>query len=293
MKTSTKNAVITGIFTICGSLITAFCTESVVKNNYKSQNSEIESDIVNSGINISAEDSMEIMVNQLINEYNDYKNKVDSLSTQNNQLVKENDDLKTEINNLKTENSNLNNLHNDSIEKINQLNYQLAELKQNNLGISDDGNNLSVQETPSDFLFNLDTMSLYLIEENFYKKIFNLDDSIGNNHDNAILCGAKNTGYDKDTNSLYAEYYINKQYISLKGNIVIPEETKNCDDVYVVYFYGDDEYITETDSMTIGSIPYPFDVPLAGITKLKIKIVRTAKNSGNSSIAITEARFYK
>lgn len=93
--------------------------------------------------------------------------------------------------------------------------------------------------------------------------------------------------------SLYAEYYINKQYVSLKGNVVIPEETKNCDDIYIVYFYGDDEYITETDSMTMGSLPYEFDVPLAGITKLKIKIVRTEKNSGNSSIAISEARFYK
>lgn len=286
MKTSTKNAIITGIFTICGSLITAFCTESAVKNNYKNQNSEIKGDIANSGISINSEDSMGIIINQLINEYNDYKNKVDSLSTKNSELSKENDKLKNE-------NNNLNNLYNDSVEKIAQLNYQLAELEQNNLGNSNDDNNFSIQETPSDFLFNLDTMSLYLIENNFYNKISNLDDSIGNNHDNVILCGAKNSSDDKDTNSLYAEYYINKQYISLKGNIVIPEETKNCDDVYVVYFYGDDKYITETDSMTMGSLPYEFDVPLAGVTKLKIKIVRTEKNSGNSSIAISEARFYK
>lgn len=202
MKTSTKNAIITGIFTIVGSLITAFCTESVVKNNYKNQNSEIESDIVNSGIDINDEDSMEIMVNQLINEYNDYKDKVDSLSTKNNQLIKENDELKTENNNLKAENDNLNNSYNDSIEKINQLNYQLAELGQKNQNNIDD-NNFSIQETPSDFLFNLDTMSLHTPEENFYKKISNLDDSIGNNHDNVILCGAKNSSDDKDTNSLY------------------------------------------------------------------------------------------
>lgn len=286
MKTSTKNAIITGIFTICGSLVTAFCTESVVSNNYKNQNSEIENDIVNSGINTNAEDSMQIMVNQLINEYNDYKNEVDSLSAKNSQLTKENDELKTE-------NNNLNNLYSDSIEKIDQLNYQLAEFGQKTIDNDDDSNDLIIQETPSDFLFNLDTMSLHTPENNFYEMVYNLDDSIGNNHDNVILCGAKNSSDDKDTNSLYAEYYINKQYISLKGNIVIPEETKNCDDVYVVYFYGDDEYITETDNMTIGSLPYEFDIPLAGVTKLKIKVVRTEKNSGNSSIAITEARFYK
>lgn len=205
------------------------------------------------------------------------------------EIMEQNNTLKNENEQLKQEYDKIDKLYIQANNQIEQLNYKIAELSQK-YEIQDD--NL-IQEKPSTFLYEMDYMALHTPEQNFYKPVANLNDSIGINHDNAILCGAKGHGIDSDSNSLYAEYYIDKQFISLKGNIVIPDESKNCDDAYVVYFYGDDEYITQSDTITLGSLPYEFDVPVAGITKLKIKIERTERNSGNSSIAITEARFYQ
>lgn len=278
MKTSTQNVIITGIFTIFGSIISASCARSVVINNYEHQNSEIENEIVNSGIDINDEDSMEFKINQLISAYADSKNEIDSLSEENKKITEENEKI--------------NKLYNVSMLQIAQLNKQLEELGQETAENSI-SNDLDKEETPSQFLFNLDIASLDTPAGNFYELVSNLEDSFGINHDNVILCGARNKSGGTDTNSLYAEYNINKKYSSLKGNVIIPEESKDYDDVYVVYFYGDGEYITQTDNMTLGSLPYEFHVPLTGVTTLKIKIVRTEKNSGNSSIAISEAGFYE
>lgn len=249
------------------------------------QNSEIENDIANSGITVNHEDSMEIMINQLIHEYNDYKDKADSLSQENDRLVQENAQLKNEK-------DTISNLYKDSVNKTQQLKQQLADSGQE--PADDDSDNDSIaSETFSDSLFHMDTMSVYTPKGNFYKLEPYLVDSIGNRHNNVILCGARNQSSDLDVNTLYAEYYINGQYSLLKGNAVIPQESKNYNDVHVIYFYGDDELITQTDPMTIGSLPYEFAVPLTGVTKLRIESVRTEKNSGNSSIALTEACFYQ
>ncbi len=278
MKTSTKNAIITGIFSLVSGLIGV-----AVGNNIKTYS--IENQIEKSGLitinNNSTFDSME----QLLIKYDELNNQIVTLTNDNY-------DLLNEINNLEKDYDILNESYKNIVDQYSQLKKQYIEIKQKNI-ISDVEPIFQVDENPSVFLYDLDYMALYTPEDDFYTKVSNLDDSIGSNHSNAIVCGALTTDDDKENNTLYAEYYINKRYTSLKGKIVIPEETKNCDDVYVVYFYGDDNYITQSDDITLGSLPYEFDVPLAGIIKLKIKVVRTERNSGNSSIAITEARFYE
>lgn len=104
---------------------------------------------------------MEIMINQLIHEYNDYKDKADSLSQENDRLVQENAQLKNEK-------DTISNLYKDSVNKTQQLKQQLADPGQD--PADDDSDNDSIaSETFSDSLFHMDTMSVYTPKGNFYK----------------------------------------------------------------------------------------------------------------------------
>ncbi|MCI8347497.1 MAG: hypothetical protein HFJ12_06105 [Bacilli bacterium] len=103
MDISTKNAIITGVFTICGSLITALVTRSVVTNNYETQNTEIENNIVDSGIEVNSEDSVIIQVNQLINEYNTSTNTIVTLTNEKADLISKNDALENDKATLETQ----------------------------------------------------------------------------------------------------------------------------------------------------------------------------------------------
>lgn len=287
MKTSMKNVIITGIFSIVVGIISFISGENKV-------NQQIENKIEQSGITIN-NISNENNVNTLLNDYKELTNQLFELKEENISLSNEKEDVKKQYSELLNNYNILSKDYQNSIDSISKLQDEMNTLKLNNqnqypLQLND--SYTATKENPSDFLYDLDYMALHTPQDNFYRKVSNLYDSTGNNHDNVILCRAYTTTDDMEDNSLYAEYYLNKKYTSLKGKIVIPEDTKNSDDVYVVYFYGDSNYITETDKITIGSLPYEFNVPVEDIVKLKIKIVRTERNLGNSSIAITEARFY-
>lgn len=120
-------------------------------------------------------------------------------------------------------------------------------LNQPNSNLSKDSHSSDSEKTDRFAkLYKLDWVNLQLREDNFYEIKESLNDSIGNNYTNVILCGAKT--------------------------------------------YGDDQFYKSID-LTAGVLPVPFEVDVTNLDKIKIKIIRTQKKSGNSSIGIVNGKF--
>ena len=89
--------------------------------------------------------------------------------------------------------------------------------------------------------------------------------------------------YDKDGAHASIDYPVNSAYRQLTGKIVLPQKinttTMNYNSVNSssginvdILFYGDDKLIQRVNNVTT-SMPFDFDINLAGVNKLTIKIV--------------------
>lgn len=176
------------------------------------------------------------------------------------------------------------------INELTEINKNL--LNQPNSNLSKDSH-LSDSEKTDRFakLCKLDWLNLQLREDNFYEIKESLNDSIGNNYTNTILCGAKTYGDNIESNTIEVEYYLNGQYTKFSGTFVIPFDTRNSDDYYNIYFFNEDEQFYKSIDLTAGVLPVPFEVNVTNLDKIKIKIIRTQKKSGNSSIGIVNGKF--
>lgn len=252
MKTSTKNVIITGVFTICGSLITALCTRTVVTNNYKNQNSEIENDIANSGIEISDdEDSIKVMVNQLITEYSNFKSK-------NELLQDEILDLKIEINKLKNENNISDNIEVPESDQEQHITYL---------------NNLPV--------FNC---QYYNYGDWYATDLYEWSDTDkaadGNNYKNATHMAIYGSGGNAQI--IVIDYLLNKNYKNLNGNFLLDELSKSTTSIATLNIYGDDDLIYTFENITGGLVPQNTgDIPVENINKLRFEFVSTQGELGN------------
>lgn len=102
---------------------------------------------------------------------------------------------------------------------------------------------------------------------------------------------------DEDKPNSIISYPLNSQYKTLTGKIVLPASYnlttgKNSCNVSQtdVWFYGDDKLLYKATSVT-ASMPFEFDIDVAGVNQLTIKI-RVQASRGND-VALTDLALYK
>lgn len=237
--------------------------------------------------------------------FNEYVNATNKISN----LEKDCDSARSDYTKLKSDYDSLMEQYND-LYTDNEENIRIIEKLKQNRGVSfDDSKNSLVSDVEYEnethknadvLLCDMEYMALYKpSDESFYNKYENVKDCTGEYHTNSVICGIRCYSYEQDTeNYLYADYFLNKEYSKFKCKIVIPDEYKTCDDVYVVYFYGygDDgaqnDFIAESDKISNGSLPYEYEISVENIVKFRIEVVRQELNSGYSGIALVDAGFY-
>lgn len=282
MKTSTKNAIITGVFSVVAAIIGLFSGSSI-------QNIAIESTITKSGVIITenSENSMDIIerllekYTSLQSDYNDVNIEYTSLKSEYDALLTEKVELTNMISNLEAENTSLNN----------KLAVQNAI-----------ENNETPDISPDKYLFD---------EEPYMEEYVHL--YMRNNNRDTIYSGSSfyyETGfrmvsngesYEKGmsitprSNNQAAIYYnLKGQYSILSGLIAF--EDKNSDRVdknYNIYFYCDDVY-KEKVTITKGSLPVDFNIDITNCQILKIMLERPeGDKSDNPNINLIEFKLYK
>lgn len=142
-------------------------------------------------------------------------------------------------------------------------------------------------------------------EINLWRINGNITDYLNNDYSNGMLFYHFGDFYnrdiiedDKDNAHMIIDYPINGQYKALKGNIVLPKvvdiagtdkrDELNIDKIAHVLVYGDGVLLKKMSNVT-ATMPFKFDLDVAGINSLSIKIL----GSGNTYIALTDLALYK
>lgn len=309
MKTGNKINLANVIVAIIGIIVGLFSGKII-------EQMKINSQINQSGVIINNYDKQSDIIEVLIENYVDANNQITQLKNSNNLILADKEKLQADIeslteqyNNIYAENEDLQK-DNKRLQKENyELNKFIDDSKPDDEDIPPDSYVLpvinDVEETTelSDkklLLADMDYMALYLADDqSFYNKEPNLKDCTGEYHSNAIISGIRCLPSERDTNNyLYVDNFLDKKYKNFKCTIVIPDEYKTCDDVYVVYFYGysdegtDNNFTIKSDEIRNGSLPYEYEISVENIVKFRIEVVRQELNAGGSAIALVDAEFY-
>lgn len=289
MKTSTKNTIVAGLFTICGSLIGALCTESIISNKYKQQNFEIENNIINSGIEINIDESMVIIVNQLISEYDNLRNEVTCLSNENSELLLENNNLKGENEEVINENIKLQK-QNLELETQNEtLLIRIAELDSDNriLDSKENAEDEMNQKQNIVYLNNLPVFNCQYYDRgtwaatSLYEWSSTDKAADGNKYKNATHM-AIHGNWSGFAQIIVIDYLLGKNYKILNGNFMLDELSKSTTSIAILNIYGDDELIYTFDGITGGLVPQNTDdISVENVNKLRFEFVSEQGELGN------------
>lgn len=257
MKTSTKNTIIAGIFTIAAACIGIISFS--VGGNF--QNNKIESTIKQSGaISISQEESLTDIINRLTDEYISANKQINLLNQKNNNLETDNEMLQTNIDSMQNE-------LNDVLKENEILKSQIAELQK----LLD---NFDENEKQNENITHTDTLNnIYKIDSSDYELIKGFSDSYGNTYSLAYK-------FDASKNA-YAMFNLDEQYNILSGYVAASQDT-GSGAVMVIEIYGDDILLKKINNITKSSDAIPLEnIEIDGVKKLTINTYNTgAYNCG-------------
>lgn len=284
MKTSTKNALITGIFSIIAAGIGTL-SFSIGKTT---QNEKIETTINQSGvITISQNESSSEVIERLLNEYVQLQSDYNSVSVKYA-------DLENDYNTIENEKNTL-------AERV-----KVLESENNSLS-----NTLTVQKSieesaepeikPTKYLFDedpymVDYVKLYM-RNNDRNTIYSKD---GFYYDTGFRMSSNNIEYQKgmaitpnayEQSSLY--YNLEKKFLLLSGSIAFEDKfSDRIDKNYNIYIYADDNLI-ETISISKGELPKDFNIDITNCSILRIMLERPeGDRSDNPNINLIEWKLY-
>lgn len=260
MKTSTKNTIITGIFTIISALIgiISFSIGSNVQNN------KIESTIKQSGvIDVDQEKPLVEIINKFTNEYTDINNQLNLLNQKYGELVIENNNLKSDNESLT---SNINSMQNEldnALKENEKLKLQISELQKSS-SIHEETESLG-----EDIIYTNTLNNIYKIDSSNYELIKGFSDSYGDTYSLAYK-------FDASKNA-YAMFNLDKQYSILTGYVTASQETGSGASM-TIEIYGDDNILLKK----IDNITKASEAILLGDIKVKDvkKLTINTYNSG-------------
>lgn len=253
MKTSTKNTIIAGIFTIIASII-GIISYSIGGNV---QSNKIEDAFKQSGIiSDDQEESLIETINKLSDNYIEINNQLNLLSKKNSELVIENNNLKSNNELLDSKIDSLQNELENALKENEKLKTQVSE----NNKLSDDQKD---KESPNDEKNYTNTLNnIYKIDSCDYELIKGFTDSYGNTYSLAYK-------FDASKNA-YAIFNLNRQYSILTGYATASQDT-GSNAVMTIEIYGDDVLLKKIDNITKSSDAIPLeDINVSGIKKLTI-----------------------
>ncbi len=256
MKTSTKNTIIGGVFTVIAAIIgtISFSKGKEVQGNI------IEAAISKSGIiTINQDESSSEIIDRLLDEYvklqNDYnnifveytdlKNEYDSLNQTNEMLNVDKNELKEELNH--------------KTEEIEKLMSQISESDSSDL--KEDINNNPI------FIKNIVKDDSY-----YYKEQERFVDNFGNTYPLVYRFDA--------SNNAFAKFSLNQKYSILTGNITLSKNTGN-NALMIVEIYGDNyELLKRVENISKSSMSAPISLGNIDVSEVN-KLTINAYNSGD------------
>lgn len=284
MKTSTKNIIITGIFSIATACIGTI-SFSIGKTT---QDNKIETTINQSGvITINQNENSSETIERLLDEYVKLQNDYNSMSV-------EYTDLENAYNSMKKEKDNLSN--------------QLKILEDENASLN---NTLVVQKAleedkvpeviPDKYLFDEDPYMIEYVKlymrNNDRNTIYSQDSF---HYDTGFRMSSNNIEYQKGmaitpNSSGQASLYYNleNKYLLLSGSAAFEDKFSNrADKNYKIYFYADNNLI-ESITITKGELPTDFSIDVSNCNILRIVLERPeGDKSDNPNINLIEWKLY-
>lgn len=276
MKTSTKNTIIAGVFSIIGAC--AGSNFQVIK---------IENNIEQRGFSTNNEN--------LINNVDDLLDEYTKIQTDYNSLKVDYLTIESKYEMLLSENNDLLN----KIDTLQDINEEISK----KIIVQESIENSEVPSVEPDlYLFDqdpfmVDHVNLYMRNNNrdtiYQKGTFAYDTgfrmvSNGQKYEK----GMSITPMSNYQSSIY--YNLNREYSNLFGMIAFEDKySDRIDKNYDIFFYCDDKYI---DAVTInkGSSPQEFSINVANCNILKIVLERpNGDKSDNPNINLIEFRLFK
>lgn len=254
MKTSTKNTIIAGVFTIIASAI-GTVSYNIGRNE---QNSEIQNTIQQSGfMNVDRNDSSIDIVNKLLNEYISMNNKIIELNKEKNDLIINNNDIKSE-------NEMLILKKNDLQEKLDNILQENSTIKNSN----DETNSITNEEK---IKFKAILNDIYVIDSYYYKTMKGFSDSYGNSYSMAYQFDA--------SNNAYAKYNIDNKYHFLTGYVTASSNTGRKVNM-TIEIYGDDVLLKKIENINKETEAIHLDdIDISDTKKLTINTYNTGEYS--------------
>lgn len=264
MKTSTKNALITGTCSIIVAIISGGIGYS---SGINKQSVEIENIIENSGlITINQEEPLGDVVDKLLDNYISINDEVVSLSKKNTDLATRNDKLNKENKDLK--------------KKINEKESAVSKIEELDKPEIDNQKSICLNKLP---VFNCQYYkgeawnSTEIYEWNSYED----KTADGEKHDNAVYMAISG-----DTNGLaktyVVDYLLNYKYKSFNGNFMLGEENKSTTSIATLKIYGDDTVLYECHNITGGMVPQNTgDISVENVNKLRFEFTSDSGELGN------------
>lgn len=297
MKTSTKNAIITGICTVAASVI-SIVSYSIGGNIQKSK---METTINQSGVitinqNENSMDTIERIINECVNFQNDYHSmSIDYTNLKNDYDVSiaANEELSAQINLLKTENESLSKTYNDLKRKYQEL-----------LKATEPTNSSPVLENIVIDKVWIDQLDIFYQEGKHISgsnsggwcKLWDSSvqkDALGNEHNHGIYV----RGYREDTYII--EYVLDDAYIGLKGLFTLEYASRNIQTKsnLKVYSLGNDRekklLFNAPQSLYGGIKPIPFDISIYEADHIQIEISSDTGEREEFFLALVDTYFYK
>lgn len=284
MKTSTKNVIIGGIFTISAAIIGTI-SFSIGKEK---QDSKIETTINQSGVitinqNENSSDVIKRLLDeyvQLQNDFNDISIKYNDLKNNYNLIQEQNNDLDEKVKMLESENNSLNST----------LTVQKAMEE-----------NVFPEMEPTKYLFDDDPFMVEYVKlymrNNDRNTIYSKDSF---HYDTGFRMSSNKIEYQKgmaitpDSSGQASLYYnLEKKYLLLSGAIAFEDKfSDRVDKNYKIYFYADDNLI-ESVTITKGTLPEEFNIDISNCSILRIMLERPdGDKSDNPNINLIEWKLY-
>ena len=284
MKTSTKNVIITGIFTVIAAVI-GRVSFSIGKTT---QNKKIETTINQSGVitinqNENLAETIDCLLDkylQLQSDYNSISVKFKDLETDYSAIQKENNNLNGKVKILESENTSLNNklavqksLEDNTIPEISSNIYLFDSdpFMVENVKIYMRNNDKNTIHSYSNYFYNTD----YIMTSNgikYYKGMAITVDSLKQS---------------------IVYYNLEKKYLLLSGLVAFEDEhVERADKNYEISFYADNNFI-DTFIINKGELPTEFSIDITNCSILKIMLESpSGDSSDNPDINLIDFKLY-
>ena len=251
METSTKNALITGAF----SIITALIGTISFSFGKEVQNNRVEKIINQRGIiTVNENEETADSLNRLLDEYIALKNDFNIVSN-------EYFDLLEKVNNFEGEKSIVlnDNTTTDNLNKINNSSIYLNELPIFNCQYYYDGT---------------------WRPEELYEWTITDKAADGNTYKNATWMSIG--GHAGFAQTFIVDYLLNYKYKVFNGNFMLDEISKSTTTIATLNIYGDENLLYTFDNITGGIIPQNTgDISIQNVNKLRFEFISKQGELGN------------